>query len=649
MNVNFLDMAGAARESVSGKKGLSKPKGDHSFGKEIASVQKGFERDAQPVRADSTRTHHQDEFHAKGGAGATERDVETSRKPHQEVEGSGEERMSHEVPEEVYERHVLPIQFPDANVQAVPQQLSEVTAGLMVPEEKLLLQDGAESKVNVRTDAAQNEVLLSKIPGEVPVVSAKDGAAASDQTLRSHHLVDEHLGEASEKRPLEFQRPSSDSVTVRPEQTQTTVNPARTSSLEENLLRFAEHEKVHSERLRVPHEPPVIKGEQNGTPVIRENGDVRMHDPVRTASLEENLLRFADHEKGLSERLRVPHEPPVIKGEQDGTPVIRENGDVRMHDPARTSLLEENLLRFAEHEKRLSEQQRSLHDSPALKGERIGTPDGRMDVRMYDPARSSSLEQNLLRFAEQEPELPGRLRSPEDTSSHTKSLAGTEFEKPAAELQMAQAKASRGYEMHQVWADRSQPVHDLSGQVVEEHFSIPADRAPTGPEGTVTITAAGKIEELSYLMADKEKVQGVLDQVLSKLRVMTAKGKERITLQLYPENLGKLRMHLSIQNHRVVAEIMTDTQVARDLLSNNVHTLKEALADQGLRLEKFEIHLQQEALENGFAHSGQAFRESSEQEENGFSEQRNEGVEEPEQSLTTSTVSALAGNVNLFA
>ena len=54
-----------------------------------------------------------------------------------------------------------------------------------------------------------------------------------------------------------------------------------------------------------------------------------------------------------------------------------------------------------------------------------------------------------------------------------------------------------------------------------------------------------------------------------------------------------MRLQVSVQNGVMVARMETETEVARSSLVNNLPDLRERLAEQGIRVERFDIDLMQ--------------------------------------------------------
>jgi len=66
-----------------------------------------------------------------------------------------------------------------------------------------------------------------------------------------------------------------------------------------------------------------------------------------------------------------------------------------------------------------------------------------------------------------------------------------------------------------------------------------------------------------------------------------------VRLRLSPPELGSLRLQVSVQDGVMVARMETETEAARASLTNNLPALRERLAEQGIRVERFDIDLMQ--------------------------------------------------------
>jgi len=66
-------------------------------------------------------------------------------------------------------------------------------------------------------------------------------------------------------------------------------------------------------------------------------------------------------------------------------------------------------------------------------------------------------------------------------------------------------------------------------------------------------------------------------------------GNEQIVLKLSPENLGDLKLNLTMDGQRLKVEIVAESHMVRDALLQNSDSLKESLARQNISMESFDV------------------------------------------------------------
>ena len=62
-----------------------------------------------------------------------------------------------------------------------------------------------------------------------------------------------------------------------------------------------------------------------------------------------------------------------------------------------------------------------------------------------------------------------------------------------------------------------------------------------------------------------------------------------VRLKLYPPELGSLRMEITVKNGTLSAKVEAETAAARGLLVDNLPMLRERLAEQGIKIDRFDV------------------------------------------------------------
>jgi len=86
-------------------------------------------------------------------------------------------------------------------------------------------------------------------------------------------------------------------------------------------------------------------------------------------------------------------------------------------------------------------------------------------------------------------------------------------------------------------------------------------------------------------------------------------GGGQVRLRLHPPELGSLQMSLRIEAGQVFAKLEVESTVARDALLNNVQTLRDRLAEQGMRVGSFEVEVSTDS--SGLGTGGNPRRDGS--------------------------------------
>jgi flagellar hook-length control protein FliK len=88
---------------------------------------------------------------------------------------------------------------------------------------------------------------------------------------------------------------------------------------------------------------------------------------------------------------------------------------------------------------------------------------------------------------------------------------------------------------------------------------------------------------------EKISAPKVMQQVENAIYKNLSNGTKQLTLQLTPENLGKLSVVLQVQGKEVNAVIRADSAEAAKIISDNIESIRASLENQGLKVEKLDV------------------------------------------------------------
>ena len=81
----------------------------------------------------------------------------------------------------------------------------------------------------------------------------------------------------------------------------------------------------------------------------------------------------------------------------------------------------------------------------------------------------------------------------------------------------------------------------------------------------------------------------VVDQIFAHFSASTHLKNGMVTLRLYPEELGALRMEIKVTQDTIKAHIVAQTAQAQEMINRHLPRLHEALEQQGLHLLQVEV------------------------------------------------------------
>lgn len=158
--------------------------------------------------------------------------------------------------------------------------------------------------------------------------------------------------------------------------------------------------------------------------------------------------------------------------------------------------------------------------------------------------------------------------------------------------------------------------------ITQSSFSIPTSM---GAEHV-------KLESEAQGNSRAEMLLKELQNIFKRANFGQTGGTNRISIKLYPEHLGQLRIELLQTNGILTARILASNALGKEMLESQLHQLRQAFLQQNVQVERIDIS---EMLTETPQHEkNHAFNEQFKQEQ----EQTNEGnhEEDEEESLTFS-------------
>ncbi|QZY56752.1 flagellar hook-length control protein FliK [Crassaminicella profunda] len=93
----------------------------------------------------------------------------------------------------------------------------------------------------------------------------------------------------------------------------------------------------------------------------------------------------------------------------------------------------------------------------------------------------------------------------------------------------------------------------------------------------------------------KPNFQNILHQVVEKAQVIVDEKGSEMTLQLKPNHLGNLSMKIAVERGIVIANIVAENQIVKEVLESNFNDLKDALNEKGFGIQELNVSVGQDS------------------------------------------------------
>lgn len=124
-------------------------------------------------------------------------------------------------------------------------------------------------------------------------------------------------------------------------------------------------------------------------------------------------------------------------------------------------------------------------------------------------------------------------------------------------------------------------------------------------------TAAKETSQTGEKQAPVNKMDlGIVNQIAQKVKLSTVAEKNEMQIQLKPEFLGKLDLIVSTENGLVTAKFNTGSVHVKAMIEANLNTLRDALAEQGVRVDQLTVTVNADRDFSGFQHREPAFQQN---------------------------------------
>ncbi len=206
------------------------------------------------------------------------------------------------------------------------------------------------------------------------------------------------------------------------------------------------------------------------------------------------------------------------------------------------------------------------------------------------------LEELLPRISE---ELKG-------TADIQKQLAGLPAEEPEIQEEAPQQTDGPqiqiiGDNAEEVPSDNSRPQSQTESGRREDHGEARGDRQEGFPAQEIRAPfqtqQQPQVQQAQAASVWNTDTQDIMRQIMDYMKIQVRPGMSDLEMQLHPESLGTLQIHLSSRGGVVTANFITQNEAVKAALEGQMIQLRESFEQQGVKVEAVEVTVQSHAFE----------------------------------------------------
>jgi flagellar hook-length control protein FliK len=131
-------------------------------------------------------------------------------------------------------------------------------------------------------------------------------------------------------------------------------------------------------------------------------------------------------------------------------------------------------------------------------------------------------------------------------------------------------------------------------------------------------TQTGQVNDLSQMQFNSyfsvETAQ-IMEQIAEQIRIVVTPDTTSMEMQLNPENLGKMYLHISSEEGVVNAQFIATNEVVKEALESQIATLRENLTQAGVKVDAIEVTIASHEFERNLEQNQKNPEEQMVQEE----------------------------------
>ncbi|MBO6133078.1 MAG: flagellar hook-length control protein FliK [Lachnospiraceae bacterium] len=126
------------------------------------------------------------------------------------------------------------------------------------------------------------------------------------------------------------------------------------------------------------------------------------------------------------------------------------------------------------------------------------------------------------------------------------------------------------------------------------------------PFGETLIQAVRNTVSQSISQPDQvlNTTQNIINQIQDQIKINVRQSVSTIEMQLNPENLGKVLLHIESKAGVITAQFTAQNATVKEALESQIASLRTNLEEQGVKVEKVEVEVSTRAFDQNFLNNG---------------------------------------------
>ena len=171
------------------------------------------------------------------------------------------------------------------------------------------------------------------------------------------------------------------------------------------------------------------------------------------------------------------------------------------------------------------------------------------------------------------------------------------LDKDNAGNRQASTNESQAFKPAQQYVETEAPVVAEAPEVLLQDTqsvnpNLVASPATLAAQQIATINATNEIAA-----AAKTDPTQVMEQIMSKVKTVSAENFAELRINLKPEHLGDVTLRIAVQNGIVMAMFVAESQRVKEIIESNFNLLRDALAEQGIEVGDLFVSVNSEDAE----------------------------------------------------